>query len=423
MSAVFIILALLCIIGVPMAFGIGISSIYGLLFVSDIPLAVVAQRMFTMLDSFSLLAIPFFILAGNLMDKGGISIKIINFAAALVGHIRGGLAMVTVVASMIFGAVSGSGAAASAAIGSIVIPQMKKEGYKDKFSAAITSISGPIGVIMPPSVVMVVYAIAANVSIGDLFMAGYIPGILIGLVLCIAVYFLAIKNKFPAGERATFGELIRSFFDSVWAILMIVIIMGGIMSGFFTATEAAVVAVVYAIIVGKFVYKKLSFKDLPQIFYDSGKISAAIMFVVATTNILAWLITKQQVARQVTDFMLSITDNKIIILLLLNLILLFLGMILDSTPAIILSVPILLPVATGLGIDPIHFGIIMILNLAIGMSTPPVGLTMFVSSGIAKVPIAKMIKPTVPFWIATLIILMLITYVPEISLFLPDLFK
>ena len=420
MLAVFIILIILCVIGVPMVFGIGLSAVVGLI-ISDIPLTVVAQRMFTMLDSFSLLAIPFFALAGNLMDKGGISIKIINFSSALVGHIKGGLGMVSVIASMIFGSISGSGAAASAAIGSTVIPSMKKKGYDDEFSAAITAVSGPLGVIIPPSVVMIIFAISANVSIGKLFVAGYIPGILIGLALCITVYILALKKGYPAEEKATPKQLLHSFFDSVWAILMIVIIMGGILGGFFTATEAAVVGVVYAIIVGIFVYKKLTFKDLPKIFFESALTSAAIMFVVAATNILAWLMTSQQVATQFTNALLSFTDNIFIILLLINIILLFLGMILDSTPAIILIVPILLPVVVELGIDPIHFGIITIVNLAIGMSTPPVGLTMFVSSAIAKVPIAKMVKPTVPFWIAMFIILILITYVPAIVMFLPNL--
>lgn len=420
MLAVFIILLILCVVGVPMVFGIGLSAVVGLI-ISDIPLTVVAQRMFTMLDSFSLLAIPFFALAGNLMDKGGISIKIINFSSALVGHIRGGLGMVSVVASMIFGSISGSGAAASAAIGSTVIPSMKKKGYDDEFSAAITSVSGPLGVIIPPSVVMIIFAISANVSIGKLFVAGYIPGILIGLALCITVYILALKKGYPAEEKATPKQLLHSFFDSVWAILMIVIIIGGILGGFFTATEAAVVAVVYAIIVGIFIHKELTFKDLPKIFFDSALTSAAIMFVVAATNILAWLMTSQQVATKVTNALLSFTDNIFIILLLINIILLFLGMILDSTPAIILIVPILLPIVVELGIDPIHFGIITIVNLAIGMSTPPVGLTMFVSSAIAKVPIAKMVKPTVPFWIAMFIILILITYVPGIVMFLPNL--
>lgn len=423
MLGVVIILLVLFLFSVPIGFAIGLASVYGLIFVADIPLTVVAQRMFTMLDSFSLLAIPFFILAGDLMNKGGISNKIINFSAALVGHIRGGLAMVSVVASMIFGSISGSGAAASAAIGSTVIPAMKKKGYKPEFSAVITAASGPLGVILPPSVVMIVFAVTANVSIGKLFIAGYVPGILLGLALCIAVYILAIKNKYPAEERATFKQLFVSLYESIWAILMVVIIMGGILGGIFTATEAAVVSVVYAIIVGKFVYKELTFREIPTIFLKSALTSSAIMFVVATTNILAWLFTSQQFAQQIASAMLSITENKIIILLLINIILLVLGMVLDATPAIILTVPILLPVAVNLGVDPIHFGIITVVNLAIGMSTPPVGLTMFVSSSIAKVPIARMIKPSVPLWIAMFAVLLLITYVPQIVMFLPDLFE
>lgn len=422
MLAVMLILFALTLFSVPMAYSIGLAAVYGLLFVANIPLTVVAQRMFTMLDSFSLLAIPFFVLAGNLMDRGGISIKIINFSSALVGHIKGGLAMVTVVACMLFGAISGSGAAASAAIGSIVIPSMKEKGYDPEFSGAITSVSGPLGIIIPPSVVMVIYCITANVSIGDLFLAGYIPGLLIGLALCVSIYFIARKKNYPAGEKTNFRKLVHSFVDSIWAMIMIVVVMGGILGGLFTATEAAVVAVVYAIIVGKFIYKDLKFKELPSIFFSSALTSASIMFCVATTNVLAWILTRQQVATQITKAMLNFTDSKIVILLLINIILLFLGCILDSTPAIILIVPILLPVVKNLGIDPVHFGLITTVNLAIGMSTPPVGITLFVSSGIAKVPIAKMVKPTLPLWLAMLVLLALVTYVPEISMFLPNLF-
>ena len=421
MIAVFVVLFAFILVGVPIAYAIGIAAAMGLTTVAHINLAVVPQRMFTMLDSFSLLAIPFFILAGNLMDRGGISRKLIRFASCLVGHIRGGIGMVTILSCILFGAISGSGSAASAAIGSITIPSMKERGYDKEFAGAITAVSGPLGIIIPPSVVMVIYATTANVSVGDMFLAGYIPGALLGLAMMAAVYLIAVRKGYPAGSKATFGEVGQALKDASWAILMIVIIMGGIFGGLFTATEAACVAVVYALLVGRFIYKELDFKDLPLIFMNSAKTSAGIMFCVATTNILAWLMTSQQVPLQVAEVLSGAIHSKILMLMLINVIFLILGTFLDSTPAIILAVPILLPLVTQLGVDPVHFGIITTVNLAIGMSTPPMGITLFVSSSIAKTSLTKMVRPMLPIWCVMFVILLLITYIPAISMLLPNL--
>ncbi|NLZ54128.1 MAG: TRAP transporter large permease [Thermoanaerobacteraceae bacterium] len=422
MGITFFILFVLCVLSVPIVFSIGLAVFGGILAAGNIPLEVIPQRMFTQIDSFAMLAIPFFILAGNLMDKGGISQKIVNFASQLVGFIRGGLAMVMVVACMIFGSVSGSGAAASAAMGSILIPAMSEKGYDKKFSAALTATSGPLGIIIPPSIVMVVYSTVANVSVGKMFLAGYIPGIIIGLSLMIVSYIHAIRNNYPAGQKPSLKSFLKSLGEAIWAILMVVIIMGGILSGYFTATEASVVAVFYALIVGMFVYKGLKLNDLPNIILKSSYTTAAIMFCCATTNALAWLLTSEQVIAKISNSILGIAGSKVAFLLIANFIFLFLGMILDSTPAILLAIPILLPAAKQLGIDPVHFGIITTVNLAIGMSTPPVGITLFTASSIAKTSVSDLVKPLIPMWIAMIAFLMIITYIPQISLFLPSIF-
>lgn len=421
MGMVFLLLIGMLLLGIPIAYAIGLSASIGLVTAANVNLAVVPQRMFTMLDSFSLLAIPFFVLAGNLMDRGGISKKLIRFASCIVGSIRGGLGMVTILSCMLFGAISGSGSAASAAIGSITIPAMKKQGYDTEFAGAITAVSGPLGIIIPPSVVMVIYATTANVSVGKMFLAGYLPGILLGLGMMISVYVFAVKRNYPAEARSSFKEFLTALREAVWALIMVVIIMGGIFGGFFTATEAACVAVFYALIVGFFIYKELKPEDLGSIFVSSAKTSAGIMFCVATTNILAWLMTNQQVPMKVAAVLGSSINSKILMLLMVNVIFLVLGTFLDSTPAIILAVPILLPLVQQYGVDPIHFGIITTVNLAIGMSTPPVGITLFVSSSIAETSLTKMVKFMVPIWSVMVAILLIITFVPQVSMLLPTL--
>lgn len=421
MTISFILLVVGCVLTLPIAYSVGAAALAGLA-VCGFPLQLVAQRMFTQTDSFSLMAIPFFLLAGNLMDFGGMSKRLVNLSSQLVGHIRGGLAMVCVLACMLFGAISGSGAAASAAIGAVLFPAMCQQKYDKSFSTALIATSGPLGIVIPPSIVMVVYSTSANVSVGNMFLAGYIPGILLGLGIMVHCYLFAKQHGYPAGERATLRSFFQAFIESIWAILLVVIIMGGILGGFFTATEASVVAVVYAFIIGKFVYKGLTMKDIPRIVIASAKTTAAIMFCIATTNVLAWGLTAERVIDGLANALLNFSSSKVVILLIINVILLFLGCILDATPAIILIVPILLPVLNSLGIDLVHFGIITTVNLAIGMSTPPVGVTLFVSSSLTKQPIASVVRPMIPIWIIEVAILMVITFVPQISLWLPSIF-
>lgn len=373
MLAVFGILLILILAGVPIAYAIGLGAMSGLITIAHINLAVIPQRMFTILSC------------------------------------------------ILFGAISGSGAAASAAIGSITIPSMKKNGYDGEFAGAITAVSGPLGIVIPPSVVMVIYATTANVSVGDMFLAGYLPGILLGLGMMIVVYIVAIKRNYPAEALPTVKEFFIALKDALWALIMIVIIMGGIFSGIFTATEAACVAVVYALLVGMFIYKELKVSDLGQIFEASAKTSASIMFCVATTNILAWLMTYEEVPMKVAAVLGASITSKVVMLLMVNVIFLVLGTFLDSTPAIILAVPILLPLVKQFGIDPVHFGIITTVNLAIGMSTPPVGITLFVSSSIAKTPLMNMVRFMLPIWTVMIGILLAITFIPGISMFLPNL--
>lgn len=420
MSAMFIVFGALIVAGVPVSFAIGLASLLGIISL-DIPIVVAAQRMFAGLDAYTLLAIPFFILAGNLMDSGGISKRLIKLSSALVGHIRGGLAMVCVVASMLFGCVSGSASAACAAIGPVMIPGMEKNDYEPEFSSALIASAGPLGSIIPPSLTMVIYGASSNASIGKLFLGGYIPGIIIGIFMMLLCYFFARKRNYPAGERVSFRETVRTFFDAFFALFTAIIIVVGIMAGVFTATEASVIAVVYAFIVGLFIYRELDLKTIPQILFKSVVTSATVLFCVSTSTIMGWIMTRLQIPMLVANWLLSVTSSRVVFLLLINLIFLILGCILDASPAILLSVPILLPIAQSFGIDPVHFGIIAVINLAVGMSTPPVGITLFVTSSISKIPVSKLVKHLVPFWIVQIVILLLVTYVPAICLWLPNL--
>lgn len=414
-------IVLLMLFGVPVAFAIGLSAAGSIFFFSSVPLIIVVQKMFSQLDSFPLLAVPFFILAGCLMDRGGISRKLIEFAMTLVGHIRGGLPMVATLAGMFFAAISGSAQASTAAIGSVLIPSMKNKGYSPGFCAAVMATAGSIGVIIPPSIPMVIFALTANVSIGRLFFGGYIPGVIIGLALIGLSYVFALRHNYPTERRATLKECLKSFKDSFWAFFMAVIIMGGILSGVFTATEASVVAVVYAIVVGMFIYKNLHLRDIPEVLVSSGIITGICMFCVATTAVLGWLITREQLPMKIAAAMLDITSNKYLILLMINIVYLAAGTVLDTTPAILLLVPIFLPLTTHLGVDPTLFGVMTIINLAIGMCTPPVGVTLFVACSLANVPISRVVRTLAPYIGVMVFVLFLITYCPDVVLYLPNL--
>lgn len=406
---------------VPIAFALGISSLIYLI-AMDIPLTIIPQRMFGGINSFVLLCVPGFILAGNLMNAGGITDRIIAFANSVMGHIRGGLGLANVGSSMGFAGISGTAIADTASIGAVMIPAMKKEGYDPAFSVAVTASSSTVGPIIPPSLPMIIIGTLATVSIADLFLAGAIPGILLGVGLMIATYLISVKRNYPKGERKSFKVIIKSFFGAFWALMMAVIILFGILSGYFTATEASIVAVIYALFVGLFVYKDLKIKRIPKIFLDSMVTTAGIMLLVGFANLFAWILVREQIPQMVANSILSISDNPIVIILLINLLLLFVGMFLETIAALVILFPVLLPVAMHIGMDPVHFGVLMVLNLVIGLCTPPVGVCLFVASGIGKVPIGQSSRALLPFLLVSFIVLMLVSFVPEITLFLPNFF-
>ena len=411
-------------IGTPVAWSIASSSLLTILV--SIPnvagLTTIAQRMGTGLDSFALLAIPFFILSGQLMTHGGIADRLIGFAKTIVGALPGGLALINIISAMLMGAIAGSAMASASAMGSILGPKMEKEGYDKEYGAAVNITSATIGLVIPPSNVLIVYSLASGgVSIAALFLAGYIPGILTGLFLMIVAAVWAKKKGYPTFKRSTFFEVFKTFVNAFPSLLLLFIVIGGIVGGFFTATEASAIAVLYTLILG-FVYKEIGIKDLPKILLESSKTSAVVMLLIATSMTMSWIMSYENIPQDISDLLLGFSDNKIIILLIINLLLLFVGVFMDMTPAVLIFTPIFLPVVTKLGIDPIHFGIIMVLNLCIGLCTPPVGSVLFVGIGIAKTSIEKVLKPLLPLFIAMLLALGLITFLPEITLWLPRKF-
>ncbi|MCJ8167013.1 TRAP transporter large permease [Pontibacter sp. E15-1] len=416
---------ILLALGVPIAFSIGISALLTML-VSIAPEAAfttLAQRMATGLDSFALLAIPFFILAGQLMNRGGIATRLIDLAKGLVGTLPGGLAYVNIVACMLFGAISGSAVAAASAIGGIMNPRMVKEGYSRPFSAAVNITSATTGMIIPPSNILIVYSLASGgVSIAALFVAGYVPGFLLGFVLMLVAGIISYKKKYPVGERTTLKEVFRKFLDAVPSLLLLIVVIGGIIAGVFTATEASAVAVLYTVILSMAVYRQVKVSDLPDILIHTVITTAIVMLLIGTSMGMSWVMSYANIPQAFSEALLSISDNKIVILIIINLILLFVGIFMDMTPAVLIFTPIFLPVVRELGVDPVHFGIIMVMNLCIGLCTPPVGSVLFVGCGVAGISISKVIRPLVPLFLAMVVALLLVTYVPELSLWLPRVF-
>ena len=411
-------------IGVPIAWSIGLSSIFTMLVsIPAIPaFTTVAQRMATGLDSFSLLAIPFFILAGQIMNRGGIAKRLVGFARTLVGALPGGLAHVNIISAMMFGAIAGSAVAAASAIGSFMTEEMEEEGYSKEFAAAVNITSSTTGLIIPPSNVLIVYSLASGgVSIAALFLAGYIPGILTGLLLMIVAAVWSKKNGYKVGKRSTIIQVWTSFWSAFPSLLLLVVVIGGIVGGIFTATEASAVAVLYCLILTYF-YKEVAIKELPDIFLAAVGTTAIVMLLIGTSMSMSWIMAYENIPQNITAALLSVSDSKIVILLIINLILLFVGIFMDMTPAVLIFTPIFLPVVTELGMDPTHFGIVMVLNLCIGLCTPPVGAVLFVGVGVAGTTIQKVIQPLMPFFIAMLVALLLVTYIPELSLWLPSIF-
>ncbi len=412
-------------IGVPISYSIGISSLLTMLIsISSLPsVTTIAQRTATGIDSFALLAIPFFILAGQLMNSGGIARRLIDFAKVIVGRLPGGLAFVNILAAMFFGAISGSAVAAASAIGGFMTPVMEKEGYDKNFSAAVNITSATTGLIIPPSNVLIVYSLASGgVSIAALFIAGYIPGIILGLSLMLVAFIHAKRKNYKVNVEITFSDSIKKLLDAIPSLLLIVIVIGGIVAGYFTATEASAVAVLYAFILSVFIYKEIKLKDLPQILLSSASTTAIVMLLVGTSMAMSWVMAYENIPQNVAEALLALSSNKIVILIIINIILLFIGTFMDMTPAVLIFTPIFLPVVMQLGVDPIHFGIIMVMNLSVGLCTPPVGSVLFVGCSVANLPITKVIKPLIPMFIAMFVALLLVTYIPELSLFIPKFF-
>ncbi|MGI8385161.1 TRAP transporter large permease [Robertmurraya sp. P23] len=413
-------LALFLILTVPIGISIGLSTLVTILYTGSMPLEYLAQGLITSIDSFPLLAVPFFILAGEIMGKGGLSDRLFKVANTIVGDKTGGIAIAAIITCMFFAAISGSGPATVAAVGGIMIPAMIKQGYDKKFATAVVCAAGSIGVIIPPSIPMVMYGVVGSQSIGKLFISGILPGILVGVALMIWTYIYSRKQGYKGIGKSTFREFLKATWDAKWALLVPIIILGGIYGGIFTPTEAAGVAVVYGFIAGVFLYRELKIRDIPRMLIDSGITTATIMLIVGTATAFGRILTVEQIPSQITEGLLSISDNPIIILLLINILLLIVGCFMDTVAAIIILTPLLLPVAMNIGVDPIHFGLIMVVNLAIGFITPPLGVNLFVGSGVSGISIEALAKAVMPFFIAMVISLLILTYIPQVSLFLVE---
>ncbi len=420
-AVLFIVLVFCLVIGIPIAVALSLGTLAAIFAAENLPIALVAQRMFTSNASVSMMAVPFFMLAGSIMTAGGISKRLVRFSNTLIGWVTGGLGMVATLTAMFFAAISGSSSATAAAVGGTLIPEMKKEGYGNEFSASVVAAASTTGIVIPPSVAMVLYAVASGVSVGTLFLAGFIPGIFMGLAVMIVLYRQAKKNHYPVQRKSSLKEIFAAFWDSIWGLLTPVIIVGGIYGGIFTATEAAAASCVYALIVSGLIYKELKFKDIPAIFLDSVKATAVVMFVMNAAGLFSWMITAYRVPQMVTGFFTSVTDNKYVMLLLVNILLLFVGTFLNASSAVIILAPILVPLLTAMGVDPVLLGIVMIVNLAVGCITPPVGVSLFVVQTISGVPFNKICREIIPYIFALIVVLMLVTYIPEISLGLPRL--
>lgn len=421
---ILVLLVIMLIAGVPIAVALGISSICAILPVMDTSVAVLtgAQRIFSGISVFSLLAIPFFILAGNIMNKGGIAVRLINLAKLVTGRAPGALAHTNVVANMLFGAISGSGTAAASAMGSIIGPIEKDEGYDPNFSAAANIATAPTGLLIPPSNVMITFSlVSGGTSVAALFMAGYIPGILWGLACMAVIYFIAKKKGYRSTSKFTGKEKIKVLLEAIPCLLLIIIVIGGIIGGIFTATEGSVVAVVYSLLLSLFGYKSIKLKEIPRILKESAEMTGIIIFLIGVSSIMSWVMAFTNIPSLVSEGLLSISDNKFVILFIINIILLIVGTFMDMTPACLIFTPIFLPVCTALGMNTIHFGIMMIFNLCIGTITPPVGTTLFVGVKVGKVKIETVFRQLLWYFLAIFIVLMLVTYIPQLSLWLPSL--
>lgn len=426
-SAVILIVTffILLAVNLPISFSIGLATLVAMLCSIDFLPAVttIAQRMIGGVNSFSLLAIPFFILSGLIMGRGGVAKRLIECAMALIGMLPGGLALVNVLSCTLFGGISGSAVAATSAIGSFMIPEMEKKGYDKNFATAVTATAATTGMIIPPSNILIVYAIASGgVSISALFIAGYLPGLLIALLLMIVCAIYSIKNGYPREKALPARMVVGKIAAALPSLFLLFIIIGGIIGGVFTATEAGAIAVLYSLFLAVVIYREIKVKELPDILLKAGGITAIVMFLIATSSAMSWILSYENIPQMLSDLLLTISENPLIILLIINLLLIIVGAFMDMTPAVLIFTPILLPVAESIGMSPIHFGIMLVLNLSIGLCSPPVGAVLFVSCSVGKTSIEKIIRPMVPLYIAMFFALMLVTYIPTISEFLPRYF-
>ncbi len=419
---VFALLFFFFVVRMPIAFAMGLSASVVMFFIYHVPMTVVVQQMFTSNDSFPLLAVPFFMLAGALMESGGISRRLVNFASALVGFIHGGLAQVTIIASMFFAGISGAAAADTAAVGTLMIPEMEKRKYDKGFAAAIQAAAGSIGVIIPPSIPMVIYGVLASTSIGALFLGGIGVGLLVGISLMLLSYFISRRRGYSPDKSFSMSEVWTTFKEALWALGTPVIIVGGIMSGIFTATESAVIATDYSLIVGLFIYKELKLKNLPGIVVKAATTSAIVMFIIANASVFGWILAFEQIPQAITTSFISITKDPVLLLLIINALLLLIGTFIETASALIIFVPLLVPLIPHLGIDPVQFGVVIVLNLAIGMLTPPMGICLIVSCSIAGISLEKVSRAVMPFVLIMIVDLLIVSFVPFITTYIPGLF-
>ena len=420
-AVLFILLLTFMVIGMPIAVALGLSSLLTILFFAQDSLASLWLKLFETSEHYTLLSIPFFILGGSFMTTGGVARRMIRFANACIGHLRGGLAMASVMACMLFAAVSGSSPATVVAVGAIVIAGMVKAGYSQPFAAGVICNAGTLGILIPPSIVMVVYGAATETSVGKLFMAGVVPGIMLGLMLMVAIYVRARMLDIPRQPRATMREVLVSGRESMWGLALIVIILGGIYGGIFTPTEAAAVAAVYAFFIAVFIYRDIGMKQVPHVLLEAGKVTVMLMFIVANALLFAHVLTTERIPQQIAETIIGWGMAGWQFLIVVNILLLVAGMFMEPTGIILILAPILFPIATKLGIDPVHLGIIMVVNLEIGMVTPPVGLNLFVTAGITKMSIMAVARAAMPWTLILMLFLLIITYVPAITLFLPNM--
>jgi C4-dicarboxylate transporter, DctM subunit len=411
-------LLLLLLLSVPIGISIGLATLITIWYSGSMPFEYLTQGLITSIDSFPLLAVPFFILAGEIMGKGGLSDRLFKVAGTIVGDKTGGIAIASIITCMFFAAISGSGPATVAAVGGIMIPAMVKQGYDKKFATAVVCAAGSIGVIIPPSIPMVMYGVVGSQSIGKLFISGIIPGILVGFALMIWTYIYSKKKGYKGGKKSTFIEILKASWDAKWALLVPIIILGGIYGGIFTPTEAAGIAVIYGLIAGVLLYRELKLKDLPKLLVEAAITTATVTLIVGTATAFGRILTVEQIPAKITEGMLAISSNPIVILILINVLLLIVGCFMDTVAAIIILTPLLIPVALNIGVDPIHFGLIMVVNLAIGFITPPLGVNLFVGSGVSGIAIGPLAKAVMPFFVAMVITLFILTFIPQISLYL-----